>query len=70
MRLLLAFSHHRAVTFPDLLLASVAESNGLGVLHYDSDFDLLRERGIFQIRTEWAAPRGTADGPTQTSQDP
>lgn len=60
---LMAISHHRAVPFPDLLLAAIAETNDIGVLHYDKDFDLLRERGIFAIRTEWVAPRGTADTP-------
>ena len=60
---LMEIHHHRAVGFPDLLIAAVAESNGLGVLHYDKDFDLLREREIFDIDTEWVVERGTADAP-------
>ena len=65
IRRLIEIHHKRAVTFPDLLLAAVAEANGIAVLHYDSDFDLLRERHIFEIDTEWVAPRGTADTPDQ-----
>jgi hypothetical protein len=45
----------------------VASTNDLAVLHYDSDFDILREKQIFDIRTEWAAPRGTVDGPTSSA---
>ncbi len=33
---------HRAVSLVDALLAAVAESGGLTVLHYDGDFALLR----------------------------
>jgi predicted nucleic acid-binding protein len=61
MRRLLEISHHRAVTFPDLLVAATAEAAGIGVLHYDSDFDLLRDHGIFNIDSQWVVPPGTAD---------
>lgn len=61
MRRLMEIGCHRSVGFPDLLIAAVAESNDLGVLHYDSDFERLEKRGIFRIHTPWAAERGTAD---------
>lgn len=34
---------HRAPSIPDLLIAAVAESAGLVVLHDDKDFDLIAE---------------------------
>jgi predicted nucleic acid-binding protein len=34
---------HRAPSIPDLLIASIAESAGLVVLHDDKDFDLIAE---------------------------
>ena len=34
---------HRAPSVPDLLIAAVAESAGLVVLHDDKDFDLIAE---------------------------
>ena len=33
--------HHRAPSLPDLIVAAVAELNGLTVLHVDKDFDLI-----------------------------
>lgn len=35
--------HHRAPSVPDLLIAAIAESAGLVVLHDDKDFDLIAE---------------------------
>lgn len=50
---------HRGVSVPDLLIAATAESEGLTVLHYDGDFDLIAE--VTGQRTEWVAPRGSID---------
>ena len=47
----------RAVGFPDLLIAAVAEREQVTLLHYDSDYDL-----IAQVTTQpmqWVVPRGT-----------
>lgn len=33
--------HHRAPSIPDLIVAAIAESAGLVVLHDDKDFDLI-----------------------------
>jgi predicted nucleic acid-binding protein len=48
---------HRAVSVPDLLIAATAEIEGLTVLHYDADFDLIAE--ITGQTCEWIVPRGT-----------
>ena len=33
--------HHRQVKIPDLLIAAVAARNGLTVIHYDSDYEII-----------------------------
>ena len=48
---------HRAVSVPDLLIAATAETEGLTVLHYDQDFDLIAE--ITGQPCEWMVPRGS-----------
>ena len=48
---------HRAVSLPDLLLAAVAERNGVTLLHYDADFDLVAEVTGQAVR--WIVPRGS-----------
>jgi predicted nucleic acid-binding protein len=47
----------RAVGFPDLLIASVAEREQVTLLHYDSDYDLIA--GVTRQRAQWVVPRGT-----------
>src|SRR5713226_1757420 len=47
----------RAVGFPDLLIAAVAEREQVTVLHYDSDYDLIAK--ITGQPTQWVVPRGT-----------
>lgn len=41
--LLAARGQHRAPSIPDLLIAAVAETSGLTVLHVDKDFELIAE---------------------------
>lgn len=53
-RELTARGQHRAVAVPDLLVAAVAEVEGLTVLHHDGDFDLIAE--ITGQPTEWIVP--------------
>lgn len=48
---------HRAVAVPDLMVAAIAEVEGLTVLHYDADFDLIAT--ITGQATEWIVERGT-----------
>jgi predicted nucleic acid-binding protein len=47
----------RAVGFPDLLVAAVAERERVTLLHYDSDYDLVA--GITGQPMQWVVPRGT-----------
>ncbi|HEY1538027.1 MAG TPA: PIN domain-containing protein [Solirubrobacteraceae bacterium] len=50
--------HHRLPPV-DLILAAVADVHDVGVLHYDADFDVLRERTDLRFASVWLAPRGT-----------
>ena len=47
----------RAVGFPDLLTAAVAERERVTVLHYDSDFDLIAR--VTGQPVQWVVPCGT-----------
>jgi predicted nucleic acid-binding protein len=47
---------HRAPSPADLILAACAELNGLIVLHYDKDFDLIA--AVTAQPVEWLAPPG------------
>lgn len=42
-QLLMERGHHRSVKLPDLLVAAVAETEGLTVMHYDADFDRISD---------------------------
>ncbi len=48
---------HRAPSPADLILAACAEANGLTVLHYDKDFDLIAE--VTGQAAEWVATPGS-----------
>ena len=47
----------RAVGFPDLLIAAVAERERVAVLHYDGGYDLIAQ--ITSRPVQWVVPRGT-----------
>lgn len=53
-RALIARGQHRAVAIPDLIVAAVAEIEGLTVLHHDGDFDLIA--AITGQPVEWIVP--------------
>jgi predicted nucleic acid-binding protein len=55
----LARSGHRRMPPNDLMIAALADRHEVGVLHYDSDYDLLLERTDLEFESEWLAPRGT-----------
>jgi hypothetical protein len=55
-RLLAQRGQHR-LPLPDLLIAAVAELNGLTVIHYDADYDRIAE--ITGQSVEWVVPRGS-----------
>ena len=55
-RLLAQRGQHR-LPLPDLIIAAVAEVNGLTVMHYDADYD--RIASVTGQATEWVVPRGS-----------
>lgn len=56
---LLASRGLRGRKVPDLLIAAAAEENGLAVLHYDGDFDLIAR--VTGQPCQWVVPAGTID---------
>lgn len=54
----LARSGHHRIPPVDLLVAALADGHGLGVLHYDSDYDQIRERTDLRFESRWLVPRG------------
>lgn len=56
-RMLVERGQHRGVSVPDLLIAATAETEGLTVLHYDADFDLIAD--VTGQRMEWIVARGS-----------
>ncbi|RSS75601.1 PIN domain nuclease [Streptomyces sp. WAC06614] len=50
---------HRALSWPDLLIAATAERRRAVLLHHDRDFDMIAS--ITRQRTEWVVPPGSAD---------
>ena len=50
--------HHRLAP-SDVILAALADRHGLGVLHYDNDFELLLEKTDLDFHSEWLMPRGS-----------
>jgi predicted nucleic acid-binding protein len=49
--------HHRLAP-ADVMIAACAHVAGMGVLHYDSDYDLLAKHTGLQFRSEWLAQSG------------
>ncbi len=56
-RQLARVGHHRLPPV-DLIVAAIADWHGIGVLHYDGDFDLLRDKTDLDFESVWLAPRG------------
>lgn len=50
--------HHRLPPV-DLLMAAIAERHNVGVLHYDSDYDVLSTKTDLRFNSVWLAPRGS-----------
>jgi len=57
-RELAEIGHHRLPP-ADVIIAACAHTAGMGVLHYDSDYNLLSERTSLQFQSEWLAQPGT-----------
>lgn len=56
---LLAQRSQRGRKIPDLLVAAAAEEQGIAVLHYDADFDLIAS--ATGQRCQWVVPAGSVD---------
>jgi predicted nucleic acid-binding protein len=54
---LAAISRNRGFALPDLVIAATAETHGVSVLHYDTDYD--RIAGVTGQPVEWVVPRGS-----------
>lgn len=52
--------HHR-ISPVNILIAACAHEAGAGVLHYDRDYDVIREHTRLRFRSEWLAPVGSLD---------
>jgi predicted nucleic acid-binding protein len=50
-------AHHRSVKHTDLLIAAAAESAGVGVVHYDADYE--RIAAVTGQPHRWLAPAGS-----------
>jgi predicted nucleic acid-binding protein len=57
-RRLARVGHHRLPPV-DLLMAAVADRHGLGVLHYDGDYDVIADKTDLDFDSVWLAPRGS-----------
>jgi predicted nucleic acid-binding protein len=56
---ILARRSQRGRRIPDLLIAAAAEELGVGVLHYDADFDLIA--AATGQRCQWVLPAGAVE---------
>jgi predicted nucleic acid-binding protein len=54
----LARSGHHRLPPVDLILAALADRHGIGILHYDADFDVLGAKTDLRFESVWLAPRG------------
>ena len=50
--------HHRLPPV-DLIISALADRHGLGVLHYDHDFDTIAGRTDLRFESVWLARRGS-----------
>jgi predicted nucleic acid-binding protein len=57
-RELAAVGHHRLPP-ADIIIAACAHEAGVGVLHYDRDYDLIAKHTSLEFESEWVAPAGT-----------
>ena len=49
--------HHRLPPV-DLIIAALADTHELGILHYDNDYEILGEKTDLRFSSVWLAPRG------------
>lgn len=56
---LIAVGNWKALSVADLVIAATAERNGVTVLHYDGDYDMIAS--VTGQPTHWVVPAGNAD---------
>jgi predicted nucleic acid-binding protein len=57
-RQLARVGHHRLPPV-DLLLAALADRHELGILHYDTDYDIIATKTDLRFESTWLVDRGT-----------
>lgn len=50
--------HHRLPPV-DLIIAALADTHGLGILHYDNDYEIVSEKTDLRFDSVWLVPRGS-----------
>jgi predicted nucleic acid-binding protein len=55
----LARAGHHRLPPGDLIIAALADTNGLGILHYDNDYEIVSEKTNLRFDSVWLAPRGS-----------
>jgi predicted nucleic acid-binding protein len=55
----LARTGHHPMPPVDLVVAALADRHGLGILHYDRDYDLIASQTDLRFQSEWLAPAGS-----------
>ncbi len=50
--------HHRLPPV-DLIMAALADTHGLGILHYDNDYEVVSEKTDLRFDSVWLAARGS-----------
>jgi predicted nucleic acid-binding protein len=50
--------HHRLPPV-DLIIAALADTHDLGILHYDNDYEIVSEKTELRFDSVWLAPRGS-----------
>lgn len=55
----LARTGHHRIPPVDIIIGAIAARHGLGVLHYDADYDIIAARTSLTFESIWLAPRGS-----------
>lgn len=61
--------YQRRFSIADLLTAALADQRGFGVLHYDRDFDDIRDGSSLSYESIWAAEPPSLDTPPESDAD-
>lgn len=57
-RQLAMVGHHRLPPV-DLIIAALADTHDLGILHYDNDYEIVLDKTDLRFDSVWLAPRGS-----------